>query len=330
MGGTDDKENLVLLTAREHFLAHVLLHKIYPDNVGLLCAAKNFRCRNKRLRRTFKVNSRIYDALKKDWHNFITNSKWVYNLKTFKRHRMWNDIPTPDGFADGMGPSSIAFKTAMNNRAKEQNPIIIDGITYSIKDISEKYNIPRDQILSRIRNGWSAEEIISTPYIKIDHTYTESDIQELYNLFEEWKTVKTSELISNHPNIFNGKHGVITGIRIVTLFRKYISEYDEYLNTPGHIHSVYKLKYNGKVQSISDWARDAGISHNTFSRRLASGWSIEDALTKPVAKPGLNFADTAIDIQDKKKLAEQMLTVFKEAGYGILGIKLFAKSLILI
>lgn len=32
MGGDDSKYNLVLLTAREHVIAHVLLHKSYPDN----------------------------------------------------------------------------------------------------------------------------------------------------------------------------------------------------------------------------------------------------------------------------------------------------------
>ena len=30
MGGTDDKSNLVKLTAREHYIAHKLLTKIYP------------------------------------------------------------------------------------------------------------------------------------------------------------------------------------------------------------------------------------------------------------------------------------------------------------
>ena len=35
MGGSDDKENLVSLTAREHFLCHHLLVRIYPENIKL-------------------------------------------------------------------------------------------------------------------------------------------------------------------------------------------------------------------------------------------------------------------------------------------------------
>jgi hypothetical protein len=35
MGGTNDVGNLVLLTGREHFVAHMLLWKAYPENTSL-------------------------------------------------------------------------------------------------------------------------------------------------------------------------------------------------------------------------------------------------------------------------------------------------------
>ena len=38
MGGTNDKSNLVKLTAREHYIAHKLLTKIYPNSPKLLLA----------------------------------------------------------------------------------------------------------------------------------------------------------------------------------------------------------------------------------------------------------------------------------------------------
>lgn len=38
MGGVDDDFNLVYLTAREHFIAHLLLLKIYPKQYGLIKA----------------------------------------------------------------------------------------------------------------------------------------------------------------------------------------------------------------------------------------------------------------------------------------------------
>jgi len=38
MGGNDEKENLVLLTAKEHFICHKLLVEIYPNKKGLIYA----------------------------------------------------------------------------------------------------------------------------------------------------------------------------------------------------------------------------------------------------------------------------------------------------
>lgn len=39
MGGTNDKVNIAKLTHEEHYVAHQLLIKIYPDNERLVYAA---------------------------------------------------------------------------------------------------------------------------------------------------------------------------------------------------------------------------------------------------------------------------------------------------
>lgn len=46
MNGTNDKNNLVFLTAREHYVAHQLLVKMYPDNHNLIYAAKRMGTRS--------------------------------------------------------------------------------------------------------------------------------------------------------------------------------------------------------------------------------------------------------------------------------------------
>lgn len=43
MGGTDDKNNLVELSLREHYLAHKLLKKIHPDHVKIRHAQNEMR-----------------------------------------------------------------------------------------------------------------------------------------------------------------------------------------------------------------------------------------------------------------------------------------------
>jgi hypothetical protein len=59
MGGTNDKENIVLLTAREHFIAHYLLWKIYKNN-QTAWSFKMMCTRNK------KWSAKIYEELRKN------------------------------------------------------------------------------------------------------------------------------------------------------------------------------------------------------------------------------------------------------------------------
>lgn len=67
IGGLDDEENLIPLTAREHFLAHYLLMKIYPDNYKLGFAFTAF-CMNKNStsKAVIYFNSRLYEVCKKN------------------------------------------------------------------------------------------------------------------------------------------------------------------------------------------------------------------------------------------------------------------------
>lgn len=40
----------------------------------------------------------------------------------------------------------------------------------------------------------------------------------------------------------------------------------------------------GKTQNIAHWAKEYGINRETLALRLRSGWTIEEALTKPIQK----------------------------------------------
>ena len=59
-GGLDESDNLVNLTAREHYIAHLLLAKIYDDS-SMWCAVQMMRNGKKPLR-VFKFNSKLYEA----------------------------------------------------------------------------------------------------------------------------------------------------------------------------------------------------------------------------------------------------------------------------
>lgn len=64
LGGSDEPDNLVVLTAREHFLAHYLLTKIYPENFKLIDAFRMMGVINKDEQKRY-INSRLYESKKK-------------------------------------------------------------------------------------------------------------------------------------------------------------------------------------------------------------------------------------------------------------------------
>jgi Tfp pilus assembly major pilin PilA len=76
MGGIDDPSNLTTLTGREHFIAHLILTRLYPENEKVIYAA--WLMANKGAigkMRKYKVSARTYEQLKKEWHTHIIKAK---------------------------------------------------------------------------------------------------------------------------------------------------------------------------------------------------------------------------------------------------------------
>jgi hypothetical protein len=72
-GGTNSTENMVILTAREHFIAHLLLAKMYPES-GMVHAVFKMACVNKTLG-NFKVTNRLYEILRINHANRVSSDK---------------------------------------------------------------------------------------------------------------------------------------------------------------------------------------------------------------------------------------------------------------
>jgi hypothetical protein len=72
IGGTNDTWNLVKLTAREHFICHLLLCEIYPKNSKLRFALWNM-CNVKRdYQQRYKVNSRLYNHIREEYSKSVS------------------------------------------------------------------------------------------------------------------------------------------------------------------------------------------------------------------------------------------------------------------
>ena len=96
LGGKDNKDNLVELSAREHFICHLLLTKMYPEgSVELIKMIKAFMCmmfRQSDMQKRY-LNSRWYSFYRekfskaqslnqKGQNNSNYGSCWIINLQT--------------------------------------------------------------------------------------------------------------------------------------------------------------------------------------------------------------------------------------------------------
>ena len=62
LGGKNEKENMQLLTAREHFICHMLLTYIHPNNRGVRLALRRFQHSKKF--NLYKISARTYERIK--------------------------------------------------------------------------------------------------------------------------------------------------------------------------------------------------------------------------------------------------------------------------
>jgi hypothetical protein len=87
LGGSDDPKNLINLTAREHFIAHLCLVRIYPGDHRVVKAAVMMACGNQMQNRS---GNQIYEWLRKKHSiamsasqtregNSQFGSVWVFN-----------------------------------------------------------------------------------------------------------------------------------------------------------------------------------------------------------------------------------------------------------
>lgn len=104
MGGTDEQSNLVKLTAEEHYVAHQLLVKIYPQDKKLVKAAMMMvpnRPSNKIYGWLRKRFSEVQSLQQTGNGNSQFGTRWIYNndLKVSKKIPKGDKLP--EGWLEG-------------------------------------------------------------------------------------------------------------------------------------------------------------------------------------------------------------------------------------
>lgn len=61
------------------------------------------------------------------------------------------------------------------------------------------------------------------------------------------------------------------------------------IEQPKNTRRTIYIKYNGKDQTISEWADELGMNYETLRMRLSRGWSVERAITEPLNVSGERY-----------------------------------------
>lgn len=110
LGGTDEVTNLVSLTPEEHYLCHLLLVKIHPNNIRLVRAAMFMVSANKDQQR----NNKAYGWLKRQYSEYMRGPN-----NPSKLQGVWNKGVS--GYKNKVNFSEES-KKQFSNRMKIKNP----------------------------------------------------------------------------------------------------------------------------------------------------------------------------------------------------------------
>ena len=128
LGGGNEKENLVKLTAKEHFICHLLLTKIYKkDKIAYKKMVKAFGMMlwmHGENQKRYKVSSRSYQHLKEEFAKFQSEEQtgslnshygciWITDGTINKTIKGSEDIP--EGWSKGRNLSSLRIKHFCQN-----------------------------------------------------------------------------------------------------------------------------------------------------------------------------------------------------------------------
>jgi len=164
-GGLNNIENLVKLTAREHYLAHWLLHKIYPDNLGLICAIQFMV--NGHQKEHLNISSREFERIKIKRSELLSKRMSGENHPRYgKKNSDYTNLKIKEGrknyFENGGREinSKLRKKYFENienlkrNRNQKTNKIftIDNNLFNSLGDAVRRLKIPKKTVLNRLRS----------------------------------------------------------------------------------------------------------------------------------------------------------------------------------
>ena len=243
MGGTDDANNLVNLTAREHYIAHLLLVQIAKSNNNIAIYKKMLyafncmkwgRCKGKR---AFKFNSRLYQKIKEEYSklrckimktksNPMRNRIWIHSIE-LKQNKCWNkELPIPSGWEKGR---VFNWDSHLDYKALRQNHILPQHLTPEERLLLSEHKV--NYIIQGRQNKKLKKQITTSERI--------NQIQEIANYYMEYGYEKTKHQYKNE----SVTKSMVLLLKTFSYYKqKYGIKFVARNNTPGVVNGSYFKK----------------------------------------------------------------------------------------
>lgn len=166
LGGDNKKSNLVRLTPREHYIAHLLLAKIYSGKMWYAFYMMSFG-KNNRNQRTYKVNSRLYEKAKLECSK-ITSIRLKENPIIINYTQELRDKISKQSL-DRWNDNEYRLKMTKIRRKTHSNPIFKDNQREKAKQAID--NMTKDEFREKYINSRPFRKEIKCVYNGIETIY---------------------------------------------------------------------------------------------------------------------------------------------------------------
>jgi hypothetical protein len=178
LGGTDNSDNLVDLTAEEHFVAHQLLVKIYPENKNLIYA-----CQRMAYSKRGPITNKMYGWLKKRFceqasingkkrigsKNGSYGKHWYYNPYTLENIKCTIDN-VPEGYVRGRHRKRKPRLCPNCNKEFIRNTPNQKVCCYKQRNQDIRFKGREQELINQLKNGKSLSESLKNMGLKYSNS----------------------------------------------------------------------------------------------------------------------------------------------------------------
>jgi hypothetical protein len=167
LGGNNDSDNIVALTGREHYVAHLLLHKIHklPQTSYALWMMQMKNSIN--TDRPCIKSSRMYEWARKEFAKYISKhnklnsygknnsqygTRWICNVELKQNRKILNTEIMPSGWVAGRNKWKISIRQKLKLPFYITNGILNKKVNFVDQDIPEGWVIGHSLSEATIKN----------------------------------------------------------------------------------------------------------------------------------------------------------------------------------